>query len=264
VTVEFIMDHDLDSEKLLETSSSGSDDVGQSYIREDYQKKHRRHICTPFLVFLLMFSNLVWFWHFQHVQSHSLSDSVSYYGALDQIRVPFSHDWVGLVDFEEGNKSHYADEKWLGQTPPGGGIIALTKSFAAENNLPPSSIAPEDPNKMIYLVAGYHQLHCMEMVRVTVYQLNGTSTSTEPIAWDHILHCIEVVRMSLKCFLDTTLIPLAEEWPGVPNGQEHMCRNYEALYKWTAERKHAEPVDPCIKTRTCEGPRAQGHDHTHR
>lgn len=38
--------------------------------------------------------------------------------------------------------------------------MALTVDFVAEHNLDPAAITPEDPNKMIYMIAGYHQLHC--------------------------------------------------------------------------------------------------------
>lgn len=62
--------------------------------------------------------------------------------------------------------------------------------------------------------------------------------------WDHILHCVDAVRQGLACGMDTTLIPLDEVWPGVPNGQMHECRNRETLRVWSNEHGHDIPVDP--------------------
>jgi hypothetical protein len=41
-----------------------------------------------------------------------------------------------------------------------GGSVALSRDFARDQGLPDAAVTPEDPDKMIYLVAGYHQLHC--------------------------------------------------------------------------------------------------------
>lgn len=59
--------------------------------------------------------------------------------------------------------------------------------------------------------------------------------------WDHILHCVDAVRQGLACFLDPTLIPLEDTWPGVPNGQKHVCTNKDALYRFAEANGHAMP-----------------------
>ena len=73
-------------------------------------------------------------------------------------------------------------------------------------------------------------------VRDAIYFLNGTIDwpRDSPFQWDHILHCIEAVRQGLQCGLDPTLIPLDNYWPGIANGQQHVCRNSDALFKWTS------------------------------
>jgi hypothetical protein len=44
----------------------------------------------------------------------------------------------------------------------GGGSIALSTDFIEKHGLPGNAAATEeDPDKKIYLIAGYHQLHCL-------------------------------------------------------------------------------------------------------
>ena len=84
------------------------------------------------------------------------------------------------------------------------------------------------------------------VVRDAIYYLNSTLTEwpdESGFIWDHILHCMDAVRQGLECFLDPTLINLDQKWPGVPNGQQHQCRNKIALRIWTDEHSHSLPID---------------------
>jgi hypothetical protein len=80
------------------------------------------------------------------------------------------------------------------------------------------------------------------VLRDAIYQLNGTLPDAEPLLWDHVLHCVEAVRQAVKCSLDPTLLPMADTWPGIPNGQKHSCRNEEALRRWADDFAHPPPV----------------------
>lgn len=35
---------------------------------------------------------------------------------------------------------------------------------------------------------------------------------------------------------------MGDKWPGIPNGQKHVCRNKDAIYEFSAEHGHAAPV----------------------
>ena len=79
-------------------------------------------------------------------------------------------------------------------------------------------------------------------LREYIYYINGSSTNFETLDMtNHVPHCIEAVRIALTCFLDPTLIPLGE-WPGIPNGYQHECRNREAMYHWAQENGHDIPA----------------------
>lgn len=79
-------------------------------------------------------------------------------------------------------------------------------------------------------------------MRDTIYYLNGTiEWPMPPFQWSHVLHCVEAVRQGLSCALDPTLIPLDTVWPGIPNGQTHTCRNFDALFRWAGKHGHDLP-----------------------
>jgi hypothetical protein len=42
-----------------------------------------------------------------------------------------------------------------------GGVVALSRDFAKLHDLGDAAVSPNDPSKMIYYVAGWHQLHCL-------------------------------------------------------------------------------------------------------
>lgn len=79
------------------------------------------------------------------------------------------------------------------------------------------------------------------VIRDTIYQLNGTLQDAKPLLWDHVLHCVEALRQALACFSDPTLIPYGIEWPGIPNGQMHVCQNRHALRRWSTQFQHDQP-----------------------
>jgi len=82
-------------------------------------------------------------------------------GSPDTLPVPFSHDWEGLLD-QERDGYRYADEEWSQLFPAGGGSVALTSDFIQQHGIAANAApTPEDPDKRIYLIAGYHQLHCL-------------------------------------------------------------------------------------------------------
>ncbi|KAH8705449.1 hypothetical protein BGW36DRAFT_353856 [Talaromyces proteolyticus] len=110
---------------------------------------------------------------------------------------------------------------------------------------PEAAPTSENSTNYHYMVAGYHQLHCLHVVRDSIYYLNGTLSEWHGeggFLWDHVLHCVEAIRQALQCSLDPTLIPLENSWPGIPNGQMHICRNSEALRKWTAKYSYPKPT----------------------
>lgn len=52
------------------------------------------------------------------------------------------------------------------------GTIALDKSYAASMNLPEAQQFPWDESKSIYLLTGFHDLHCLARPHLSFSSLN--------------------------------------------------------------------------------------------
>ncbi|CAJ2504031.1 Uu.00g114250.m01.CDS01 [Anthostomella pinea] len=84
-----------------------------------------------------------------------------------------------------------------------------------------------------YMMAVFHQLHCLSYI-VNHYQQGYAGTElTEEVA-HHSSHCFDYLRQSIMCAGDTNLEGETEAGPGW--GSEHECVNYDALLNWANER----------------------------
>ncbi|GAB7355481.1 hypothetical protein MBLNU459_g5978t1 [Dothideomycetes sp. NU459] len=255
------VDSSLDSEKLLGTDSdlSSHEDL-EDYLRDQQHQSRQTTLYKRvgfLLLILLVATNLGWWWGYRHTlhvpQSEQRplgSPELTYFlqgEDSEHVMISFEHDWRQL-ELVEADGYRYGDVHWAGNkwNPDHGATVAVSKQFVEENHLFPGAAPVEDnATEFHYLVAGYHQLHCLRQVRDAIYYLNGTLEDwpgKAPFMWDHILHCIEAVRQGIHCGLDPTLIPLDSYWPGIPNGQRHICRNRDALFKWTSEHGYPYPA----------------------
>ena len=97
-------------------------------------------------------------------------------GTNDLVLTKFHHDWVGM-DAIDAHGQRYMQSEWDSKLFPRelgyernfavlttsteyGGSVALSKDYAGKLGLQGSITTVEDPEKMHYLIAGYHQLHC--------------------------------------------------------------------------------------------------------
>ncbi|KAJ3494300.1 hypothetical protein NLG97_g4167 [Lecanicillium saksenae] len=92
----------------------------------------------------------------------------------------------------------------------------------------------------------FHQLHCLNMIRRSIYPKRYNSSivredgSIDFLAWSHLDHCIESLRESLTCNVDISAIPYRwndETKIAEPNSQNmHMCRNFTKIRDWAFDR----------------------------
>ncbi|KAI0803578.1 hypothetical protein GGR55DRAFT_691614 [Xylaria sp. FL0064] len=187
----------------------------QADPEDDYKIIERRRMASVFqhwpvaeiALILLVLSNVAWI--LKSLTRESTLRELSYFGSPDKILVPFDHDWLNLTDEGLGGM-RYADDKWKGMIPH-------------ESTIPTLSL----PNRSV--------------IRDQLYEPTGLTSMSDLTKRDHVLHCVEAVRQALYCFLDTTLINLEAEWPHVPNGQKHVCRNRDALASWAQAHRSGMP-----------------------
>lgn len=118
------------------------------------------------------------------------------------------------------------------------GFVALPNSWAAERQWPAAREMPEDTDKGIYVVDGFHQLHCvvrsrapsshqhtadgLQMsIRETVSDLmDGKPVQNYTYTVRHLNHCYDALRQAIMCRADDTplYVPMDPFYAG--NGQQ--------------------------------------------
>ncbi|KXS95771.1 hypothetical protein AC578_1735 [Pseudocercospora eumusae] len=113
------------------------------------------------------------------------------------------------------------------------GHIAVDHAFAKNNQWTASMSLPDDPDRGLYLLESYHQLHCLKIVRRVFLE----SLDDKPLSWpvQHARHCFDYFRQFIMCHADNTpLYTQGKHTSG--DGQVHMCRDWSALRDYATER----------------------------
>ncbi|KAK4663096.1 hypothetical protein QC763_700840 [Podospora pseudopauciseta] len=106
-------------------------------------------------------------------------------------------------------------------------------------------------------VEGLHHLHCLNLVRKSLYFNYNYYKAIGDDAFDleenifksHLTHCLDIVRQVLMCNVDNGV--LGQVWTHQPNTKQpqafpdfntrHKCKNYEAVRVWA--EAHQVPPD---------------------
>lgn len=93
-------------------------------------------------------------------------------------------------------------------------------------------------------LAVFHELHCVNMLRVGYYAaLNGNLADMQHVHDHnkrpdphHLRHCFDYLRQSLMCSVDTNLEPVDFELGGVTGWEfRRTCRDFERVKGWAEE-----------------------------
>ncbi|KAI1739177.1 hypothetical protein F4680DRAFT_423079 [Xylaria scruposa] len=204
----------------LDRSSIEASDDGLLHHYPKITKKNRWSTAALALsIIALVISNGIWIGVYRHQKnSHATKD------------FPVMEPYLFSTPYTEGNLSQQ-NPLWNDLFPRGGGAVKVDPQWAIDNNLQlTQGYAPD--GKAIYVVAMYHQLHCLAVIRTSLYQFHNGKEQTDP--WTHIPHCLDALRQALQCLADPTL---------GGHGALHECRDFEALKSWTDENAYIEYMD---------------------
>lgn len=127
--------------------------------------------------------------------------------------------------------------------PAGHGHIILSPTERAQYGLGRGSSIP---NKgMAYAVSGFHQLHCLAIIREALFRIvehpeislssYGDPANPALNLTAHIDHCFDYLRQGIMCAADPTIESTHKKF-GQPPGPEdegwgnvHVCRSWSAL-----------------------------------
>lgn len=127
------------------------------------------------------------------------------------------------------------------------GIIALDDEYVEKMGLPVSQRFPWDQNKGIYLLHGFHNLHCTVSFLWLCSNVNSCWQSIKRSIYislmkyrknipqtrnhHHIIHCLDALRRDVLCNADD--IPrytTPDPSPETGNGQPRMCRSWDKMH----------------------------------
>lgn len=126
-------------------------------------------------------------------------------------------------------------------------VVALSDDWAAEHGLRTSQRFPWDESKGIYILHGFHNLHCIKIIHLAMAEYREGVEQTR--SWHHVAHCMDALRRQIMCDADDT--PRAtdrrpEVYSGV--GQHRMCRNWDDLISFSRKNTacYKRPETPSV------------------
>ncbi|KAF2188340.1 hypothetical protein K469DRAFT_661066 [Zopfia rhizophila CBS 207.26] len=140
--------------------------------------------------------------------------------------------WEDRTQYNTGNYSEQ-DLLW-GELRADSGIIALTKSYAAEHGLHRGSPFPWDSEKEIYLINGFHSIHCLSQLYLALKEYREGLPQSRP--FEHSVHCLDWLRGDIMCRADDTpLYTTTSRHADSGFGQFRKCKDWNKLVSWAEE-----------------------------
>ncbi|KAK6535731.1 hypothetical protein TWF694_002180 [Orbilia ellipsospora] len=121
-------------------------------------------------------------------------------------------------------------------------IHGLTRISAAEaapmqnKTLP----IPDDPENYITSLAVFHQLHCLNAIRMALWNATLIRGEEDETNMRHLDHCVDMIRQAIMCHSDISPFvwgrdPRDGKAKGI-SSVTHTCRDFEAIQKWAQDR----------------------------
>ncbi|KAH8703314.1 hypothetical protein BGW36DRAFT_369138 [Talaromyces proteolyticus] len=134
-----------------------------------------------------------------------------------------------------------SDAEWASFTT--NGFVAIPHDEAADFGLPAAEDFPDDASKGVYVLTGFHDIHCVIYLRDAIKDLMANKPVDDKLI--HINHCYDSLRQSIQCRADDTplYIPYRSKLTG--DGQFRRCRDWNALTSWAQKNTACWPTGHC-------------------
>jgi len=115
-------------------------------------------------------------------------------------------------------------------------VIEPTPELVDHGFVNGTELNSDDDNPEWWSVYVFHQLHCLNLLRMSLYPEYYNPAKDPLVRVPHLGHCIETLRKSVMCASDITpfafryvdSIAETHEWDRAP----HVCRNFEKIHAW--------------------------------
>ncbi|KAL8770271.1 MAG: hypothetical protein Q9209_003907 [Squamulea sp. 1 TL-2023] len=141
--------------------------------------------------------------------------------------------WMKKTPYSSTNLEE-ASKLWETSLDIDTGMLALTDEFVRKEGLPTvAGRFPWDDSKSIFFISGFHDLHCLKSIHMSITEWNLGLNQTYQL--NHITHCLDAVREAIICSADDT--PRFSSYPDQKDlpTQTRMCRSWGKLSKWAAQ-----------------------------
>ncbi|KAH8731656.1 hypothetical protein GQ44DRAFT_699072 [Phaeosphaeriaceae sp. PMI808] len=187
----------------------------------------------------------------------AISRKVAIHGHHAAYPLPFSIAPSRIITFNPDSRFHYTardagKSAWLSLVPNDGGIVSIDQP--QKYLLPGSYKNRNDSNAEVYSMSMWHQLHCLDSIRIRLGKLEGfIEAETEPhhgkrnaaVHESHVDHCFDYLRQAIMCAGDLSLehsVRLNE--PGFDGwGTAHQCAAWDAMWDAAMERRYDTNAD---------------------
>ncbi|KAA8570256.1 hypothetical protein EYC84_002568 [Monilinia fructicola] len=118
------------------------------------------------------------------------------------------------------------------------GFVALPHAWARDRGWPLGRDMPGDGEKGIYVVDGFHQLHCLMSLRTeTLAIIDGAPVKNLTHTKRHLNHCYDALRQAIICRADPTPLYVPKDTFFAGDGQERQSSDEESRKGWLISLK---------------------------
>ncbi|KAL7947624.1 hypothetical protein V8C42DRAFT_290239 [Trichoderma barbatum] len=198
---------------------------------------------------IIAFSSLLFLRGKPHADTWSYPDLTSpLYSALEYSKTHFTSGFTPDLSAYQGKPDETNNAHWDKLTHPG--MVALTEEEHAKLPAKSSLFIDEntkesDPPLYVGAVEVFHQLHCLDMLRMQAYGVlkdwyDVHSPHNEHTIPGHLEHCIDYIRQSMMCRPSLDILPFRTDSEGLLrptfNGTR-TCANFDKIRDWAIKRK---------------------------
>ncbi|CAJ2512979.1 Uu.00g010980.m01.CDS01 [Anthostomella pinea] len=192
-----------------------------------YDNKRGRRIYLGVLLVSLAF-NLLFAASYLRA-SFLLSEKSSPYAKLERNR---EEPYVIVTPYSSENEA-LQDQLWY-DINVDAAVVALSDDWASQHDLRKAQRFPWDQTKGLYILHGYHNLHCLKLVYISMSEYRRGVPQTR--SWHHVSHCLDALRRQIICDADDT--PRATDRRAeVVSGllQHRRCRSWDQLEEFATQ-----------------------------
>ncbi|GAP83925.1 putative protein of unknown function DUF3328 [Rosellinia necatrix] len=208
---------------LLEEDDEGSKRSEKSLLQQFSRSASESHVRKILLVILsasIVFNVLLTTLYFR---PSSRSEPPTKYAHLERVR---SEPYVIVTPYSTDNDT-LQDELWYNINVDSA-VVALSDDWVDQHDLRRAQRFPWDQSKGIYILHGFHNLHCLKIVYISMSEYRRGVEQTR--SWHHISHCLDALRRQIICDADDTPRATDRRVEVVSGLHQHrQCRSWEQL-----------------------------------